>query len=144
MIANKSKMKKSLQKTISPYFALLVFIIIVGIVPYNSNAQNTTPKQKPNFIFILIDDLGWTSSSQLMDGKIANSKSDYYETPQIEKLAAKGIRFSDFRVAMHHVQYVAQLEGVFNLDKPQHAKEIFNFLKNIIQQKIMSVPYHNY
>ena len=46
------------------------------------------------FIFILIDDLGWTSSSQLMDGKITNSKSDYYETPQIEKLAAKGIRFS--------------------------------------------------
>ena len=94
MIANKSKMKKSLQKTISPYFALLVFITIVGIIPYNSNAQNTTPKQKPNFIFFLIDDLGWTSSSQLMDGKIANSKSDYYETPQIEKLAAKGIRFS--------------------------------------------------
>ena len=87
-------MKKSLQKTISPFFALLVFITIVGIIPFNSNAQNTTPKQKPNFIFILIDDLGWTSSSQLMDGKIANSKSDYYETPQIEKLAAKGVRVS--------------------------------------------------
>jgi arylsulfatase A-like enzyme len=87
-------MKKSLQKTISPFFALLVFITIIGIVPYNSNAQNTNPKQKPNFIFILIDDLGWTSSSQLMDGRIANSKSDYYETPQIEKLAAKGVRFS--------------------------------------------------
>ena len=54
IIANKSKMKKSLQKKISPYFALIVFIIIFGIVPYNSNAQNTTPKQKPNFIFILI------------------------------------------------------------------------------------------
>ena len=87
-------MKKSLQKKISTACALLVFITIVGILPYNSYAQNTRPKQKPNFIFILIDDLGWTSSSQLMDGKITNSKSDYYETPQIEKLAAKGIRFS--------------------------------------------------
>ena len=71
-------MKKSLQKKISTACALLVFITIVGILPYNSYAQNTRPKQKPNFIFILIDDLGWTSSSQLMDGKITNSKSDYY------------------------------------------------------------------
>lgn len=53
------------------------------------------PVQKPNFILILTDDQGWTSSSQQMDNTIANSKSDYYETSNIERLAAKGMRFSN-------------------------------------------------
>lgn len=51
--------------------------------------------QKPNFILILTDDQGWTCSSQLMDNRVLNSKSDYYETPNIERLAAKGMRFSN-------------------------------------------------
>ena len=88
-------MKKSLQQKNSKKLSFLICVILFGIIPYNSHTQNTTPKQKPNFIFILIDDLGWSNSSQLMDGRIANSKSDYYETPQIEKLASKGIRFSN-------------------------------------------------
>jgi len=83
-----------MQNKIRKIMVLLLSTAIIGIYPMTSHAQNSKPKQKPNFIFILIDDLGWTSSSQLMDGRIANSKSDYYETPQIEKLAAKGIRFS--------------------------------------------------
>lgn len=52
------------------------------------------PVQKPNFIFILTDDQGWTSSSQLMDSNIPNSKSDYFETPSIERLAERGMRFT--------------------------------------------------
>ena len=54
-----------------------------------------TPVQKPNFILILCDDLGWTSSSQVMDNLVSNSRSDYYETPNIERLASKGVRFSN-------------------------------------------------
>lgn len=53
------------------------------------------PVQKPNFIFILTDDQGWTSSSQLMDNNVPNSKSDYFETPSIERLAERGMRFSN-------------------------------------------------
>ena len=51
--------------------------------------------QRPNFIVILTDDQGWTSTSQLMDDNVPNSKSDYYETPVIEKLAEKGMRFTN-------------------------------------------------
>lgn len=51
--------------------------------------------QRPNFIFILTDDQGWTSSSQLMDDNVPNSKSDFFETPAFEKLAEKGMRFTN-------------------------------------------------
>ena len=48
----------------------------------------------PNFIFILTDDLGWTSLSQRMDDRILNSRSDYHETPALEKFARSGLRFT--------------------------------------------------
>ena len=44
-------------------------------------------KKKPNFVFILIDDLGW------MDIRRYGSK--FYETPNIDKLAAEGMRFTN-------------------------------------------------
>jgi len=57
----------------------------------NSNAQ---PKKSPNIIFILTDDQGWTHTSHRADPKIPESKSDYYETPNIDWLAKSGIMFT--------------------------------------------------
>lgn len=57
--------------------------------------SHATHAQRPNFIFILTDDQGWTSTSQLMDDNVPNSKSDYFETPEIEKLAERGMRFTN-------------------------------------------------
>ena len=42
---------------------------------------------KPNFVFILIDDLGW------MD--LGCYGSSFYETPHLDKLAQEGMRFTD-------------------------------------------------
>ena len=50
--------------------------------------------QKPNFVFILADDMGWTGTSVQIDDRIAESKSDYYQTPNLEKLAQQGLRFT--------------------------------------------------
>ena len=51
-------------------------------------------KNVPNFIIILVDDQGWNGTSvQMMDGELL-SKSDYHHTPNIEKLANNGMRFS--------------------------------------------------
>lgn len=49
----------------------------------------------PNFIFILTDDLGWTTLSQRMDDRVPNSRSDYHETPALERLARSGMRFTN-------------------------------------------------
>ena len=48
----------------------------------------------PNFIFILADDLGWTSLSQPMDDRVPGARSDYHETPALERLARGGMRFT--------------------------------------------------
>ncbi|MCF7847803.1 MAG: sulfatase-like hydrolase/transferase [Kiritimatiellales bacterium] len=48
----------------------------------------------PNFILILTDDQGWSQVSEAMDSAIPDSKSDYLETPNMDRLGRGGIRFS--------------------------------------------------
>ena len=49
----------------------------------------------PNFIFILSDDQGWSNSSVLMDPNWKESASDFIETPNLERLAQRGMRFTN-------------------------------------------------
>lgn len=65
-------------------------LILTGSYTVNAQHKNT----KPNFILILADDLGWSNTSVQMDSKNPDSKSDYYYTPNIERMAEKGIRFT--------------------------------------------------
>lgn len=55
-------------------------------------AAETSPPSKPNIIFILADDLGYTD--------VACFGSKYYETPNIDRLAAQGLRL----LSHHHCQ----------------------------------------
>lgn len=48
----------------------------------------------PNFVFILSDDQGWTGTSARMHGEREDAKSDYFLTPNLERLALGGVRFS--------------------------------------------------
>lgn len=52
------------------------------------------PGKRPNIILILTDDLGWSSLSSAMDRHIAGAKSDYHETPAIDRMIREGMRFS--------------------------------------------------
>ena len=54
--------------------------------------QSGKPPAKPNIIFIMADDLGWTDT--------ATYGSKYYETPNIDRLAAQGMKF----LRHHHCQ----------------------------------------
>ncbi len=66
--------------------ATLAFVIGVSVL-----AQAAPP---PNFIVILSDDQGWGTTSVTMDPLVPDSKSDFFKTPNIERLAAAGMRFS--------------------------------------------------
>lgn len=50
--------------------------------------------QRPNFILILSDDQGWPQTSVQMDPRKADSKRPYYHTPNLERLAERGMVFS--------------------------------------------------
>ena len=50
--------------------------------------------KQPNFIVILTDDQGWGTTSVVYDPKVPDSKSDFHRTPNIERLAAAGMRFT--------------------------------------------------
>ncbi|MBN2138114.1 MAG: sulfatase [Sedimentisphaerales bacterium] len=49
--------------------------------------KKTVSDKKPNFVFFLIDDLGWTD--------LGCYGSTFYETPNIDRLADEGMRFTD-------------------------------------------------
>ena len=57
-------------------------------------SQKEMNNSSPNFIVILVDDQGWSGTSVQMKKGDASSMSDYHHTPNLEKLAAKGMRFS--------------------------------------------------
>jgi arylsulfatase A len=48
----------------------------------------------PNFLLILSDDQGWSQLSREIKPGLASSKSDYLETPNIDRLGKEGVRFS--------------------------------------------------
>ncbi|MDQ1470622.1 MAG: arylsulfatase [Bryobacterales bacterium] len=50
-------------------------------------AAPAVPVRQPNFVFILIDDLGWRD--------VGFNGSSFYETPNIDALAARGMKFTN-------------------------------------------------
>jgi len=63
---------------------ILVWFLLAGLVHAES----------PNILFILTDDMSWVGTSvEMIDGN-AETQSDFYQTPNIEKLAERGMRFS--------------------------------------------------
>ncbi len=77
---------KGILKTIVLLFLLLLF--------FSCNSFLNSSPSAPNFILILTDDQGWTSTSVQMSGEIEMSKSTYFETPNLERLANNGMKFS--------------------------------------------------
>lgn len=78
-------------------FTSSILILVVAISTSDCEAQQTkrdVNKAKPNIIFILTDDQGWNGTSVQMHPNLGSSKSDYYRTPNLERLAKNGMRFS--------------------------------------------------
>lgn len=67
------------------HFLASLCLVAVAMLALSSHAQ--AAPQPPNILFILIDDLGWKD--------LGCYGSDYYRTPNIDRLAAEGMRFTD-------------------------------------------------
>ena len=69
-------------------------IVLLIILICTISCNNKVFLKSPNFILILSDDQGWNGTSYEMISGADYSKSDYYETPNIENLAKSGMVFS--------------------------------------------------
>ncbi len=66
------------------------FLQTAGVAAFSLSAlgmSNPLPKKKPNFLFILVDDLGWTD--------LGCFGSSFYETPHLDQLCKESMKFTD-------------------------------------------------
>ena len=61
---------------------LFLLVMLFGLLQ-----QSISDEPKTNVVFFLIDDLGWRD--------LGCYDSDYYQTPNIDRLAKEGVRFTD-------------------------------------------------
>ena len=69
-----------IMKRMKPFLFFLVVLSLFGFTPEYE-------KQPMNVVFILADDLGWSDVTLY-------GNTDYYETPNLERLAARGLTFT--------------------------------------------------
>ena len=77
------------------FFPVGILLLFFACNSTEPSKENETNLASPNFIFILSDDQGWNGTSVKMMHNEPGSKSDYFETPNLELLAERGMRFSD-------------------------------------------------
>jgi len=64
---------------------LLALLALLMLAPYSCGLSPDTPS-RPNFVFILVDDLGWAD--------LGCYGSSFHETPNIDRLADESLRFT--------------------------------------------------
>ena len=75
---------------------LKVLIVGVFLILFGFTDKQSVDKKKaknPNVVFFLIDDLGWSD--------IGCYGSEFYETPNVDKLAKEGVKFTSAYAACH-------------------------------------------
>jgi arylsulfatase A-like enzyme len=91
---------------------------------------------KPNFVVILGEGHGWSSTSVQMDDAVPGSKSSYVRTPNLEKLSQGGMRLANFyapsprctptRASLFTGKSPAQLHMTFVNEGKQDSGNILN------------------
>jgi len=75
-------MMSPITRTPLALIALVSLVVGTGVDTTECRAA-----EQPNVILFVVDDMGW------MDSGVYGSR--YYETPNIDRLAARGMRFTD-------------------------------------------------
>ncbi len=61
----------------------ILFLFLMSLLIFSCSEK----EKQPNFVFILVDDLGWADVK-------CNYPESFYDTPNIDKLAESGVRFT--------------------------------------------------
>ena len=68
--------------------------LALGFLAVAISAPTQAKTEQPNFLVVYGEGSGWVSTSVQMEEGNPSSKSDYIETPNLEKFAASGVTFS--------------------------------------------------
>ena len=79
---------RKFSRKVIPFLLLGVFASLVLSSALSQAEENSAKTEKPNVVIFFIDDLG--RSDIVVDG------SKFHETPNLDALAASGVRFTDF------------------------------------------------
>ena len=71
---------------------ILIYLFVLSLTSGLLRSQENA-NQRPNVIFFLVDDLGWTD--------VGCFGSDFYETPHIDRFAREGVKFTNAYAACH-------------------------------------------
>lgn len=71
----------------TPLQVLAVWMTLISVRTPLAQAADAKSPRRPNIVIFLVDDMGWRDCGAY--------GSQYYETPHIDTLAAKGMRFTD-------------------------------------------------
>lgn len=66
---------------------LILFVLMTALLAIASTTAATPPAKRPNIVFLLADDLGWTN--------LRCFGSDFYETPHLDRFAQSGMKFTN-------------------------------------------------
>jgi arylsulfatase A-like enzyme len=80
-------------KSRNKLYLLLGAVLAVSLGAIQFNGTDREKARKPNVILFLVDDLGWTD--------LGCYGSSFYETPNIDKLAKEGVRFTNAYATCH-------------------------------------------
>ena len=70
-----------------PLIIVLFYFLVSCSHGQQQKEEEKVIEQKPNFLFVLVDDLGWTD--------LGVYGSSFYETPNLDKIARKGMIFTN-------------------------------------------------
>jgi len=88
---------------------------------------------RPNFILILIDDLGWVD--------LGCYGSSFHETPHLDRLAQEGMRFTD---AYASCPVCSPTRASLMTGKYPATVQITNYIAGAAKGKLLSAPYLHY
>ncbi|AJR04972.1 hypothetical protein AW14_13400 [Siansivirga zeaxanthinifaciens CC-SAMT-1] len=129
--------------------AKYLVLILISIFYFSGNSQSQHAS-KPNIVFILADDLGWTDVST--GNTNFNNGSKIFQTPEIDKLASQGMSFTNAytnqncaptRAALISGQYATGVDnGVYNVGSLKRQDKRTKGFPNVLiepheQQKVI-------
>ncbi len=112
----------------------LIFLFVL----FANSVQTVLAMDKPNVVFFFIDDLGWAD--------LGYQGSEFYETPNIDKLAASGMVFTDAyaaapncapsRACLLSGQYTPR-HGIFTVGDPRRGNHALRRLEPIENKEVL-------